>query len=383
LTTVTLLKEFVMKFKLNAVASVCLLGTLLGCAQWMPGAPLVGFNATPSRGQASAIPVKVAPMLTVAAALPSVDAVFAMGRSAHGAGQLLLAGQRYAEVLKMAPDHVGALNALAVIYAQSDRIDEALALFRRASDLTPDAAHVYNNIGYALLRADRLDEAEVALQRARALDPANVMTQQNLALVATGKAARQAMGSVVQPDAAHDAGPHLVVVAPNVFELQAPTSTATDETGRDQGHAADLPAKDSAVANVQAKPAIASMSVSAELHGVRLEVSNGVGITRLARRTADRLATEGVVTARLTNAQPYQQAKTEIQFVKGQALAAQALQSHLPVATLAVPASRLSAGVQVRLVLGHDMAGRAIAEWLDAVDKPQVATTMQGGWRWS
>ena len=371
-----------MKFKLNAVASVCLLGTLLGCAPLTPVAPLAGLNTMSSRNQASAMPVKVAPVLADAPALASVDAVYATGRSAHGAGQLMLAGQRYAEVLKMAPDHAGALNALAVIYAQSDRIDEALALFRRASDLTPDAAHVYNNIGYALLRADRLDEAEVALQRARGLDPANAMTEQNLALVATGKAERQAMGAVVQPDAGQT-GPHLVVVAPNVLELQMPVSTAADVSGAVQGKAADLSAKDSPAASVQAKPVIASMSVSAELRGVRLEVSNGVGITRLARRTADRLATEGVVTARLTNAQPYQQAKTEIQFVTGQAQAAHALQTRLPVATLAVPANRLSAGVQVRLVLGHDLAGRAIAEWLDAVDKPQVATSQQGGWRWS
>lgn len=115
-----------------------------------------------------------------------------------------------------------------------------------------------------------------------------------------------------------------------------------------------------------------------ELRGVRLEVSNGVGISNLARRTADRLATEGVLTVRLTNAKPYRQAKTEIQFVTGQGLAAQALQSRLPVAACAVAASRLNAGVQVRLVLGHDVTGRALAEWLDAGEEQQVATAMPG-----
>lgn len=372
-----------MKFKLNAVATVCLLGTLLGCAPLRPGAPLAGIDMTRPRNQASSVPVKVAPVSGVSLALPSTDAVYAMGRSAHGAGQLMLAGQRYSDVLKMAPDHVGALNALAVIYAQSDRIDEALALFRRASDLTPGAAHVHNNAGYALLHVGRFEEAELELKMALELDPVNVLTLQNLALVVTGKAARQAMGSLAQPDAGHEAGPHLVVVAPNVFELQVPASTVVDAAGRVPGDAANLSAKDSSSANVQVKPVVASMSVSAELRGVRLEVSNGVGITRLARRTADRLATEGVLTARLTNAQPYRQAKTEIQFVTGHAQAAQALQSRMPAVVHAVPASRLSAGVQVRLVLGHDMAGRAIAAWLDTVDKPQVATSMQDGWRWS
>lgn len=129
---------------------------------------------------------------------------------------------------------------------------------------------------------------------------------------------------------------------------------------------------------------LAAMAARAELRGVRLEVSNGVGIRKLARRTADRLATEGVLTVRLTNVRPYRQAKTEIQFVTGQGLAAQALQSRLPVAARAVPASQLSAGVQLRLVLGHDAAGKSVAAWLDAKEKQQVAiATRGGGWRWS
>jgi len=164
-----------MKHKLNAVASVSMLDTLLGCAQLMPGAPLAGSVAVPSR-----VPVKVAAVSAVTPAMPSDEALYTLGRAAHGAGQLTLAAQRYEQVLKRAPDHVGALNALAVIYAQSDRTDEALKLFARAQQLAPGAAHVHNNTGYALMRAGRLDEAELALKQARELDPFNLQTQQNL-----------------------------------------------------------------------------------------------------------------------------------------------------------------------------------------------------------
>jgi tetratricopeptide (TPR) repeat protein len=349
-------KEFVMKFKLNAVATVCLLGTLLGCAPLMPGAPpLMGSALAPSRGQASTVPVKVAPAPAINAAMPSSAALFSMGLAAHGAGQLALASQRYEEVLKLNPEHVGALNALAVIYAQSGRTNEALTLFARASSLAPGAAHVRNNAGYALLRDGRLDEAEIALNKARELDPSNAQTQQNLELLASARAKRQSAALVVPSAGGNRAGPRLVMVAPNILELQTPTSAS----------------------------ALAPVVDLVDLRGVRLEVSNGVGIRRLARRTADRLATEGVSTARLTNALPYRQARTEIQFVAGQSLAAQALQSRMPVATQAVAASRLSAGVQLRLVLGHDMAGRALAAWLDAQARPQVASHMQSGWRWS
>ena len=135
-------------------------------------------------------------------------------------------------------------------------------------------------------------------------------------------------------------------MAPNVYELQAPTA-------------------------------------GSGLRDVRLEVSSGVGIANLARRTADRLAVMGVVTARLTNARPYRQQKTEIQFAMGQGLAAQALQSRLPMAAPVVPASRLDSGTQLRLVLGHDLAGKAIAAWLDGGERPVAAATQGGGWRWS
>jgi hypothetical protein len=116
------------------------------------------------------------------------------------------------------------------------------------------------------------------------------------------------------------------------------------------------------------------------LRGVKLEVSNGVGITNLARRTADRLAPTGVITARLTNARPFRQAKTEIQFVAGQNLSAQALQARLPVTAKTVTAKSLERGVQIRLVLGHDVAGRAIAAWLDAEEQRLAESTQVGGW---
>ncbi len=376
-----------MKFKLNAVASVTLLGTLLGCAPLTPVAPLAGSNAALSRGQATAVPVKVAQAPVITPAMPTGEAIYTQGLVAHGAGQLALAAQRYAQALKIAPEHVGALNALAVIYAQSGRTDEALKIFAYASELAPASAHVRNNTGYALLRAGRLDEAEIALNKARDLEPSNAQTQQNLVLLATAKAARAPAVQAVQADAGDQAGPRLVAVAPNVFELQVPVGSPAGAAAPAQAEATLPPGNGLAAASAANQgviPRLAAMTTGAGLRGVRLEVSNGVGITRLARRTADRLASEGVVTSRLTNAKPYRQAKTEIQFVTSQALAAQALQSHLPVATLAEPASQLKAGVQVRLVIGHDMAGKAITAWLDSAQAPQVANSQQGGgWRWS
>jgi tetratricopeptide (TPR) repeat protein len=313
-------------------------------------------------------PVRVATVGAITTLTSSSDTLYTQGLNAHGAGQMELAGQYYARALALAPEHTGALNGLAVVYAQSDRTEDALKLFARASALAPGAAHVHNNAGYALLRANRLAEAGIALSKARELDPSNVQTQQNLALLANAKAKQTPASPVAPVGAQNQDEPRLVLVAPNVFELQAATNKVSQPT--------------EAVPETS-EPAGQVSAPGADLRGVRLEISNGVGIRRLARRTADRLATEGVATARLTNALPYRQAKTEIQFVTGQSGAAQALQSRMPVATQAVPANRLTAGVQLRLVLGHDMAGRAITAWLDAEQAPKLASRLQGGWRWS
>lgn len=367
-----------MKFKLNAVASVCLVGTLLGCAPLKMGAP--GLAVAPPQAQAP-----VAPAITAGPVAPSSDDLFARGLEAHRAGQFELAGLRYAQALRLSPDHVGALNALGVIHAQAERTEEAIKLFTRAIALAPGSAHFQNNAGYALLRADRLDEAELALTQALELDPSSLKTRENLALLASAKAARAPVGQTPEQIFDKDA-PRLVVVAPNVIELQVPSPAAPDPTLPARKEATEPSGKDLSPGSALSQELmgrLAAMSASTELRGVRLEVSNGVGIRRLARRTADRLADEGVLTARLTNALPYRQTETEIQFGTGQARAAQALQSRMPLPTRTTASSRLTAGVQLRLVLGHDMAGSAIAAWLDAEERRPVASSGEGGWRWS
>lgn len=102
-----------------------------------------------------------------------------------------------------------------------------------------------------------------------------------------------------------------------------------------------------------------------DIRGVKLEISNGVGVERLARRTADRLAQEGVATARLTNTRPYRQLHTQIEYAPGQEAAVQALAARLPVPVEVVPVSRLERDMSLRLVLGQDAVGRTIANWLD------------------
>lgn len=98
---------------------------------------------------------------------------------------------------------------------------------------------------------------------------------------------------------------------------------------------------------------------------MRIEVSNGVGIRHLAKRTADRLAPLGVITARLTNQPSYTQARTEIQYAAPHRGSAEALAQQLPASIRVLPTQSLGPQIQMRLVLGHDGAGKAILAWLE------------------
>lgn len=357
----------------RSLLAVSTVGSLLGCAQLSSSTPPVVGAASPA-APAALLPVQLAPVPVWRTGASGIEASYLQGRAAHGAGQLAQARQHYQDVLEQEPRHVGALNALAVIRAQQGDLPGAMALFSQAMALAPDTAHLHNNAGYALLRAGRLEEARQALERAQALDPANRNTRRNLAEVQDLLAAQTGRSKAVvaeSPVAAMVPEPptaQLVSVSPNVYELRLPTA--------------------------QSKPAMTPVTAMASIaprRPVKVEIANGVGVSNLARRTADRLAPLGWVAARLSNAKPYRQQVTEIQFGTGQQASAQALQGQLPVAARTVAVEHLGPGVQVRLVLGHDLGSKAVAAWLDMPGRSMAgdrsgelrsARLRDDGWTW-
>jgi hypothetical protein len=351
-----------MAMKLQIIAYALGLAGLSGCNTMSPTTPATHTAPGP-----------VTPRSTVSDA----EHLYALSRQAHTEGRLTKAAQGYETLLTLNPEHVEALNALGVIRSQESRPTEALALFARALALAPTAAHIHNNMGYTLLREERLDEARVALQLALALRPDSPQTQRNLALLAQARAARDGRAASAEPAVLPGApAATLVAVAPRVFELrstpprQAPAPMSPFAESGDSGPEA------TAAPTAHKPPDLPNPEVS--LHNRRIEVSNGVGTNRLARRTAARLAESGMPPARLTNARPYRQQHTQIEYIPGQQAAVQALAARLPVPVEQVPVGQLNAAVHMRLVLGHDPAGRAIAVWADGTRAQQLAAQARG-----
>jgi hypothetical protein len=138
--------------------------------------------------------------------------------------------------------------------------------------------------------------------------------------------------------------------------LQAPIPVAMPATVADP---APMPA---AVAPAAAKPlAPSDAATAAQLKAYKLEIANGNGVTGLAKRVGRALARQGLPWARLTNARPYQQAQTVIQYRPTFEQEAQSLGNRLPKAPRLVLDDHLRGNADLRLVLGKDINHRQLA----------------------
>jgi tetratricopeptide (TPR) repeat protein len=77
---------------------------------------------------------------------------------------------------------------LADVYAQAKKYDESAAAYRKAIELKPDEAAYYNNLGITLGNGGKIDEATQALQKAAELNPPGAgQSYYNLGAVLTNR----------------------------------------------------------------------------------------------------------------------------------------------------------------------------------------------------
>jgi tetratricopeptide (TPR) repeat protein len=109
---------------------------------------------------------------------------------------------------------------------------------------------------------------------------------------------------------------------------------------------------------VQTAAIVSSTEVAlAQAESIRrhLEVSNGNGVTGMAKKIAYFLQESGYAKARLTNRKPFTVQTTQIQYRYGHQEDAEHLRSSLPGNTGIAPSNNLRADINLRVVLGRDM----------------------------
>lgn len=112
-----------------------------------------------------------------------------------------------------------------------------------------------------------------------------------------------------------------------------------------------------AAAIVASTEAVAPEVALAQAESIRrhLEVSNGNGVTGMAKKIAYFLQESGYAKARLTNRKPFTVQTTQIQYRYGHQEDAEHLRSSLPGNTGIAPSNNLRADINLRIVLGKDM----------------------------
>ena len=99
----------------------------------------------------------------------SSDAALQLAISHHQRGELDAAEAIYAEVLRHEPRRADALNFMGMLQFQRGEHERALELLKRASQIAPRHAPIWNNLGNVLTGLKRPAEAEKAFRRSLAL----------------------------------------------------------------------------------------------------------------------------------------------------------------------------------------------------------------------
>lgn len=312
--------------------------------------------------------LSIKPVMEVKHATDNPKTMYSLGRYYQGKVNYTEAIAAYEKTLAADPAHVEAHNGLGVSYSLQGRHELALQHLRKAIELSPMAAHLHNNLGYVHMVLGQESEAAAAFEQALRLDPENRQARKNLVSVyeRVGLHDKAAMLSLASPSPAsapgtpsaampasgttatvekqvmeQGTGTRLVQVIPNVFEFRmteaasmmaALTGKTRDKTGAPQDSG-----------NFGSK-------------NVNIEISNGNGVSGMARQVSGFLQQGGFAEARLTNQQPFRQIKTEVHYRSGNDVLAGQISRLMPKQPTVVENSSLRNGIQVRVLLGKDVA---------------------------
>jgi tetratricopeptide (TPR) repeat protein len=324
----------------------------------------------------------------------SAAAQYELGKYYQARGNLDLALGAYVQALTLDSRHLESRNALATIYSQKGRFAEAESTLREVVAQSPGAAYLHNNLGYVQYLEGNHEAAIKELRIAISLDPKNEWALNNLQLAQAALARRS--DSLAEHTGTAPAQSPTTVAAFEIWGevdgLDATKQTTARAGVRTESEIAkaivpDGAAKAEAFAQIETalalkmpvaeipssayefKPKISvqpleldrlpstSMQTSVVAAGgdFRLEVSNGNGVTGLAKRVSHVLGLQGIPVRRLTNQQPYRQTMTEIQYRNGFEQEAEKLKQGLHGYAIVARVETLRPRVDVRIVLGKDI----------------------------
>lgn len=389
-------------------------------AAGVASAALMGCAAVPTPQPVQAL--NFAPVLRMDGGTWTADGAYAAAKEALKQGRTHEALALFERAAIMRPRWDDAVNGQVVALARLDRTAEAIQIASLAVAAGASASELQGNLGLLLLRSGRADEAWASLERAARLDPANGTWAAALARRPTTDTVVAAQAEPVAAVAAAPAATAPPVVAPAATALEPQVQTAVAVVPVNAPVTALVPAPVPGAVIVAAPPRpspareplraatvavaspqlrwdlsqpqvmaltteprapvavaaqtpadapkplqLADASLSTPKLKFTIEVSNGAGQAGLAKGTAQALRGKGVQPWRITNHQNFNLAQTEVQYRQADdAPAARQLARKLGVTVALVQNANLHASINLRVVLGKDLASLPAAKRLTA-----------------
>jgi Tfp pilus assembly protein PilF len=336
-------------------------------------------------------PIKVTPLLAKSSS-DNPEAMYQTGRYYQGQKRYDLAEDSYRKALAANTGFVEAFNGLGVIYSMQRKYDEANEAFQSAIRLNPKAAHILNNLGYVYYLQGRYSESLLALEQSVAIDPHNKHTLNNIGLVYAKT------GHIADAEQAFSRGvdvPSQVANADSVnsnpkidsFSSSSHTPSYLGEVNQIEEQSLSLPKNIGIIRSalmplkspeggghvtlLQVSPYVYEMHlkssppkpIAKEVVGkikknLGIEVSNGNGVTGMARKISHFIKGQGYAPSRLTNQKHYDTLTTQIQYRGGYEVEAKNLQTVFFQATELVERNDLRPDISIRVLLGKDIVAK-------------------------
>ena len=280
---------------------------------------------------------------------PQAERAYQLGRMHHLAQRLDLARAAYEEALLAVPSHLKARNGLAVLHAEQGDLNAAIAHWETmtASRAGVESAFLFSNLGFAYYLRGEYARAQAALENACLQDPLNHRAWRHLGnvLVKLGDHERaRAMHRQAAALQGHDIKADLALVPGTRLALVDNAVRPEDDGNWAQTNVRQTEDGLWVLERIEAKQSRTA---------VLLEISNGNGVTGMARSLARSIGSGEGRVVRLTNHKGFAVRKTRVEYQGAFKLAAERLAERFGNAQV-VEAGR-GGPADIRVVLGHDL----------------------------
>lgn len=309
----------------------------------------------------------------------NAESHYLLGCYYEQSGRLEEAKKEFAKTIEIEPGNAAAFNAIGVILDEQGEYVKAREFYSAAIKLSPNLDYAYNNMGYSFLLDGKYEDAIDNFKKAIDLNKDNPRFHSNLALAyaeiglyeSALKEFRVSEGNAIAsfnmaqiynlkglPEMAEkyylESAKDLLLTE-DLKEVEGEkilsASTLSSNTGYED-MIRIIPSPEKTAPAVARAP----QEQKSVVRDIGIEISNGNGVTRMAKKLGAYLRLKGFKVSRLTNAPDFNLAKTKIYYRNGYESTASKLSGAIPGTQRLQERHNFDRDqIRIKLVIGKDL----------------------------